>query len=132
MSRKLDEKISIGKRIWQEAEKQQLTKADFSKKMDISRQTLDNWINGDSAPDYYKLELASKILGVAFWPESPPRSFKDEIFEGDYIGMHKKVWATIEHGIYHEREEAVKKTAQLDRLTVVLDRAVQKLGPSGA
>lgn len=63
---------------------------------------------------------------------SKQRTFRDEIFEGDYIGLHKKVWATVEHGIYHERAEAERKSAQVDKLTTLLAQAIHKLGPPGS
>lgn len=114
MSSKMDEKSSIGKRIWQEAEKQGFTKVDFAKKMGISRQTLDNWIEGASTPDYNEVELASKILDVIFWKQ---RSFKDEIFEGEYIGMHKRVWTTIEKGTDNDNKLLITLAETLKNLT---------------
>lgn len=60
----MDEKLTVGKRIFEAAKNQGFTKADFSKKMGIVRQTLDNWISGQTSPDQNELERASKILGV--------------------------------------------------------------------
>lgn len=60
----MDEKLTVGARIWEAAENKGFTKVDFSKKMRIVRQTLNNWINGESSPDQEELERAAKLLGV--------------------------------------------------------------------
>jgi transcriptional regulator with XRE-family HTH domain len=60
----LDKKLTIGLRIWQIADSKGITKAAFSKKLDISRQTFDNWIGGKTTPDHNDLLRASKLLDV--------------------------------------------------------------------
>jgi transcriptional regulator with XRE-family HTH domain len=109
----LDEKSQIGKKIWQEAERQNFTKVAFSKKMGISRQTLDNWIDGTS-PTYDEVQKASKILGIQF---GQANSFKDQIFEGEYIGMHKRVWTNIENGSINDRKLLLSLAETLKNLT---------------
>lgn len=103
MSNKLDKIFPIGAKIWQAAENQGYKKQDFAKKMNVSRGTLDNWIKDITSPSYEEVELASKILGVQI-SQGQQRSFRDEIFEGDYIGLHKRVWTQIENSMNHDRE----------------------------
>lgn len=62
----MDEKFSIGNKIWQTAKSQRFTKAALAKALNVSRQTLDNWIKGDTDPGYDDLNNASKLLDVEF------------------------------------------------------------------
>ncbi len=32
------------------------------------------------------------------------RSFKDEIFDGEYMGVHKEIWHSYKQGVNHDRE----------------------------
>jgi transcriptional regulator with XRE-family HTH domain len=61
----LDEKFTIGKKILQLAKYKAFTKIDFAKKMGVSRQTLDNWVNGLTSPNHNDMVLAAKILDVS-------------------------------------------------------------------
>lgn len=56
--------MDLGKKIAQVLEDKKVTKKSFSSKMGISRQTLDNWINGDTFPTSEDLQKMSKILDV--------------------------------------------------------------------
>lgn len=58
--------ISIGEKIWQEAEKQRFTKTSFCKKMGISRTTLYSWIKALTSPSLDELAKASKLLNTTF------------------------------------------------------------------
>lgn len=117
MPNKLDNILTIGAKIWHYANSQAFTKTDFAKKMGISRTTLDNWINGETNPDYDKVQLASKILGIEFGNEPHQRSFRDEIFEGDYIGMHKRVWGQLEGSMDNDRKLLLSLAEALRNLT---------------
>ena len=64
MSNKIDNISAIGKRILKAIDDQRLRKKDIYEKMDISRQTLDNWISGATAPDHLQLESLYNILGI--------------------------------------------------------------------
>lgn len=116
MSNKLNTILTIGARIWHYANSQGFTKIDFAKKMGISRTTLDNWINGKTNPDYQEVEMASKLLGVQFGNEQR-RSFRDEIFEGDYVGMHKRVWSQLEGSMDNDRKLLLSLAETLRNLT---------------
>jgi transcriptional regulator with XRE-family HTH domain len=62
---KAQENLTVGQRIWQIAEEQRFSKIAFATALDVTRQTLDNWINGKGSPDSARLEVASKMLGVS-------------------------------------------------------------------
>lgn len=61
----MDTKLRIGLKIWQIADSKGFKKQGFAKEMDISRQTLDNWISGETSPDVDDIIQASRILGVS-------------------------------------------------------------------
>jgi transcriptional regulator with XRE-family HTH domain len=75
----LDENITIGLKIWQIAESQGYKKQDFARKMNISRTTLDSWIEGNSEPRYSDVMNMSKILGHDFNPETALREAEKNI-----------------------------------------------------
>lgn len=101
MSNKIDKISPLGKKILKALKDQRLRKKDIYDKMGISRGTLDNWISGATAPDHNQVELMFKILGIV---SAVVPSFRDEIFEGDYIGMHKRVWSQHEENMKTHRE----------------------------
>jgi transcriptional regulator with XRE-family HTH domain len=72
----VDEKFSIGSKIWQTAKSQRFTKAALAKALNVSRQTLDNWINGVTDPGYDDLNKASKLLDAEFL--NPEKKSQDE------------------------------------------------------
>jgi transcriptional regulator with XRE-family HTH domain len=75
------------------AEKQ-LKKADFSKKMDISRQTLDNWINGTTSPTQKDLDKMSTIFDeLQLKTSKDPEDIYRNIVEGntEYILIPRTV-----------------------------------------
>lgn len=63
-------------------------------------------------------EKLAKLLKVSLHDLtglSTEKSFRDEIFEGDYIGLHKKVWEQMEANMVLHREvirDLVKKLPQ--------------------
>lgn len=126
MSREIDKKSRIGAEIWKAADKQGLTKQDFAKKMGISRQTLDNWIGGVD-PGFENVQLASTILDTYFGRKPPDRPFKEEIFEGEYLGVHKRIWEQMELDRITDRQERVKNGDSLRSLSDTLARAVSRL-----
>lgn len=101
MSNKIDKISPLGKKILKALKDQRLRKKDIYDKMGISRGTLDNWISGATAPDHNQVELMFKILGIV---SATVPSFRDEIFEGDYIGLHKLVWAELAENMKTQRE----------------------------
>lgn len=109
MSNKIDKISPLGKRILEQIKSQRLTKKHVYDKMGISRGTLNNWISGATAPDHNELEKMLKILGIS---AQHPKPFWDEIREGEYIGMHNRVWAQHELTMETQREllkDLVKK-----------------------
>jgi len=48
---------------------------------------------------FYKVKVSAEDVHG-----STKGNFRDEIFEGDYIGLHKRVWNQIELGMIHDRE----------------------------
>lgn len=114
MSNKTDKISPLGKRILERIRSQRLTKKYVYDSMKISRGTLDNWISGTTAPDHNELELMFKILGIDVKPQP---SFRDEIFEGEYIGMHKRVWTEHELTMATHRELLKDLVATVKNLT---------------
>lgn len=100
MSRKNDKISPLGKRILEAIEEQGLTKTSLCQKMDISRSTLYSWISGATAPDSNEVQLLYRILNI----NQQERSFRDEIFEGDYIGLHRRVWEEFEKSRKSDRD----------------------------
>jgi len=47
---------------------------------------------------FYKKQVTEDDLN----PKS--RSFKDEIFEGEYVGVHQEIWQSYKQGVHHDRE----------------------------
>lgn len=94
----MDNKVNITEKIWQEADRQRYTKAAFAAAVGISRQTLDNWINGVSTPSTNSLTEMSKILGIIVASDgSIAYTNKGAlVFQDGYIGMHERVWSTVE------------------------------------
>lgn len=82
-------------RLKQLIDNKEFTKTSLHKKIGVSRETLDNYLKGKTSPTTEDVKKMSKILGESFGKETP-RTFRDEIFEGDYIGMHKRVWDRLE------------------------------------
>src|SRR5688572_12175974 len=101
MSNKLTNISSLGKEILQAIESQRLTKKYVYSKLGISRGTLDNWISGATAPDHNELEAMLKILGI---DDKEPPSFRYQISEGDYVGLHKLAWAEFQETLTHSRK----------------------------
>lgn len=54
----------IGKMIKRERSRLGLTQAELGKKINVSKQTISNWENGNRIPDTFSLEKLSKIFGV--------------------------------------------------------------------
>jgi transcriptional regulator with XRE-family HTH domain len=104
---------AIGKEILQAIENQRLTKKYVYTKMGISRGTLDNWISGATAPGLSELQQLRKILDINVQRGHHERSFRDEIFEGDYIGLHKRVWDQLEKSMNSDRELLKQAMAML-------------------
>jgi transcriptional regulator with XRE-family HTH domain len=113
MSRKNDKISLIGQEILQAIEKQHITKTDLCKKMDISRSTLYSWINGATAPDHNELQTLYKILNIRTEQLNPVRLMKDIIEDGNYIGMHKRVYDQLEENWATNRELIRQLVAKL-------------------
>jgi transcriptional regulator with XRE-family HTH domain len=102
MSNKIDKISPLGKKILKALEDQRLRKKDIYDRMGISRGTLDNWISGATAPDHDKLEQMFRILDIK--QEGQAQPFKHLIFEGDYVGLHKRAWDQLEETLAQNRE----------------------------
>lgn len=92
MSNKKYKISELGKEILQGIKNQHITKTNLALQMEITRATLYNWISGDTAPDHNELTKLYKILNIG----AQNASFRHQIFEGDYIGMHKRAWDQFE------------------------------------
>lgn len=60
--------------------------------------------------------LTGKVKEVKQKPGNG-RSFRDEIFEGDYIGMHNRVWSELEKNMSNYRELLSNLSETIKNLT---------------
>jgi transcriptional regulator with XRE-family HTH domain len=102
MSNKLTTISALGKEILQAIENQRLTKKYVYSKLGISRGTLDNWIFGATAPDHQELQKVYNLLNINV--QKHTRTMRDIIDDGDYIGMHKRVYDQLEENWATNRE----------------------------
>ena len=57
--------MSIIQKIWQLAERQRVKKVELANVMGISRQTLDNWLDGKGGPNAEQMARVAQRLGVS-------------------------------------------------------------------
>lgn len=89
----------------------------IAKLLGKTRQTINAWTKRASVEvtkaEAEKLAKALKVSLQDLTDENGGgRSFRDEIFEGDYIGLHKKVWEQMEANMILHRDvirDLVKK-----------------------
>lgn len=103
-------------RLKQLIDNKEFTKTSLHKKIGVSRETLDNYLKGKTSPTTEDVKKMSKILGESFGKEIP-RTFRDEIFEGDYIGIHKRVWEQLEGSMNNDRKLLLSLADTLKNLT---------------
>lgn len=71
---------------------------------------------------FYKIKVTATDLRG-----SNGRSFKDEIFEGDYLGVHKKIWSEMELDKSAMRQALITNSETNRNLSDSLAKAVNKL-----
>lgn len=86
-------------RLKQLVESKEFTKTALHKKIGVSRETLYNYLERKTSPTAEEILEMSKKLGI----KTEQRSFQDEIFHGDYVGVHKEVWKSYKDGWDHDR-----------------------------
>lgn len=111
-----------GARLKAIREEKGVNQEDLSPKIGRSRQTIVTW-EGKSKVKI-ELTIANKLvkaLDISLDDLTKDktlnnsRSFRDEIFEGDYIGLHKRVWEQMEaNNILHRDviRDLIKKLPQ--------------------
>lgn len=104
-------------RLRQLIDSKHFTKVALCAKIGITRETLDNYLEGKTSPTTKGVEKMSKKLGEVRLPVENSRSFRDEIFEGDYIGLHKRVWAQLEGSMQNDRVLLLTLAETLKNLT---------------
>ena len=57
-------KVSIGERITELRNKQDMSQAELARAMDVSRQAVSKWENDQTAPDTIKLILLAEVLNT--------------------------------------------------------------------
>lgn len=106
------------------------SKTDFAKMVGISRQTISGW-RGKPVIKMKKkdAERVVKALGVSLdrilidktssskEGKASNKSFKDEIFEGDYMGVHKRIWIQLEGAMVNDRKLLISLAETLNNLT---------------
>lgn len=45
------------------------------------------------------------------------KSFKDEIFEGEYMGVHKRIWGQLEGAMVNDRKLLISLAETINKLT---------------
>jgi hypothetical protein len=86
--------------------------AEIARKIGFKSQTFGNYLKGRKLPlelieawkRVYKEDLQDLADEINVSRETNQRSFRDEIFEGDYIGMHKRVYDQLEENYATNRE----------------------------
>lgn len=114
MSNKLSKISSLGKKILDAVENQRVTKKYVYEKMDISRGTLDNWINGTTAPSHLELDQLSKILNINLQTgqQLVTQTDNDDV---ENITFMRDMWHKV-------KDDSDKKQQEIDRLWRLIDR----------
>lgn len=108
--------------VFKELVRQRGKQVDVAKALGISSQRLGNYLRGRAIPTdiitKWKRVYGDDLLKLCETKESTIvsrgiDSFRDEIFEGDYIGMHKRVW------LQHELTMATHRELLKDLVTTV-------------
>ena len=120
MSNKLSNFSALGKEISEALDKQRLTKKWLYSKMGLSRGTLDNWISGATAPDHQELQKIYELLGLNAQKNKHIRAMHDIIEDDNYIGMHKRVYDSLEASLATFQELARQAQKNVSDLTQVL------------
>ena len=96
--------IVSGARLATLREKKGIDQGQLGDIIDKSRQTVNTWEGKEKIKmrllDAEKVAKALQVtLKVLTGEKTEQPSFRDEIFEGDYIGMHKRVWTAVERSM---------------------------------
>jgi DNA-binding XRE family transcriptional regulator len=114
--------IVSGARLASFREKKGLDQGQLGAFIGKSRQTINTWEGKEKIKmkllDAEKVAKALQItVKVLTGEKSEQPSFRDEIFEGDYIGLHKRVWTQLEANMILHRELIKDLSASVKNLT---------------
>lgn len=88
---------------------ERITQGTVAELLGKQRPTINAWTKKAAVDVTEKeAEKLAKLLKVSLHDltgnDTTTKSFKDEIFEGDYIGLHKRVWDQMEANMILHRE----------------------------